>query len=176
MGDARYTDMDAAFIHDRRAAVLLAVLGGLAAVGLATSIWLATKLAGRNGQIAAQAQALRARPIDPVAGTRSIVMKPSRNGALAGSMVSIGGERVELIEFKYDVGWSGYSNFRVTMDRVDQGRFAVLTNLARDSNGQLRLAFNSSALGPGDYEVQIEGIDWRGSPTPQGWARFTVTR
>lgn len=165
-----------AFIHDRRAAVLVAVLGGLAVVSLGATIWLATIVGARNEQIATLSERLKAQPIDAVQGTRAIVMKPSRNGALAESMVTIGDGRVELIEFKYEIGWSSYSNFRVTMDRVDHGRFAVLTNLTRDSNGQLRVAFNSSALGPGDYQVQIDGIDWRGSPAPQGWARFTVRR
>lgn len=168
--------MDGAFIRDRRAVVLVSVLGGLTAVMLAASIWLFGIVGRQKDEIAAQARALQAAPIDAVQGTRSILMKPSRDGALASSMATIGGGRVELIEFKFDVGWSAYGNFRITIDRVDQGRFAVLTNLARDSNGHLRIAFNTSALGPGDYQVTIEGMNWRGAPAPQAWARFTVTR
>mgnify|MGYP007115157020 CR=1 FL=1 len=38
---------------------------------------------------------------------------------------------------------------------------AVLSNLARDSNGHLRVALNSSAVGPGQYAVTLEGLDWR---------------
>lgn len=168
--------MDRAFIHGRRASVLVAILGVLVASLLAVALWLWAQIGRRDQQIAAQARALHAQPYDAVAGTRAIVTKPSRNGALASSMTTIGGARAELIEFKYDMGWSSYGNFRVTIDRVDQGRFAVLTNLARDSNGHVRVAFNSSALGPGDYQVQIDGMDWRGNSAPQGWARFTVTR
>jgi hypothetical protein len=166
----------AGFIHERRTAVLVAALGAALAISLGVAAWLATVISAKNGQLATLAEQLQAQPIDAVQGTRAIVMKPSRSGALADSMVDIGGARVELVEFKYEMGWSAYSSFRLTMDRIGQGRFAVLTNLSRDSNGQLRVAFNSSALGPGDYQVQIEGIDWRGSPAPQGWARFSVTR
>jgi hypothetical protein len=40
----------------------------------------------------------------------------------------------------------------------------------------VRVALNSSALGPGDYAVQVEGLDLRRGTQAQGWARFTVTR
>jgi hypothetical protein len=79
-----------------------------------------------------------------------------------------------MADFKYDVSWSNYSNFRVMIDRVDQGRVLVLSNLARDSNGHLRVSLNSSAVGPGQYSVTLEGLDWRGSPVPQAWASFSV--
>jgi hypothetical protein len=79
-----------------------------------------------------------------------------------------------MAEFKHDLSWSSYSNFRITIDRVDQGRVAVLNNLAKDSNGHVRIALNSSALGPGEYQVMLEGLDWRGSPVPQAWSSFTV--
>jgi hypothetical protein len=51
---------------------------------------------------------------------------------------------------------------------------AILANQLRDSNGQLRLSLNSSALGPGDYQLTMEGLDWRGSPEPQAWVTFAV--
>jgi hypothetical protein len=52
----------------------------------------------------------------------------------------------------------------------------VLGNMARDSNGHVRVALNSSALGPGEYTVQLEGLDLRRGAEPQGWARFSITR
>ena len=36
-----------------------------------------------------------------------------------------------------------------------QGRVAVLHNMLRDSNGDLRIALNSTALGPGSYRLAI---------------------
>lgn len=165
--------MGAAFIHDRRF-ILTAILGIVATVLAATSAWLGVIIDRKNEQIATQERLLRSRPFDAVQGTRAIVIKPSRSGELADSMASIGGERAELAEFRFDMGWSRPDNFRVTIDRVGHGRLAVLTNLVRDSNGHVRVAFNSAALGPGDYQVQLEGMDWRGNITPQGWARFTV--
>ena len=37
-----------------------------------------------------------------------------------------------------------------------------LRRIARDSNRELRLALNSSAFGPGDYLLKIDGYNWRG--------------
>jgi hypothetical protein len=103
-------------------------------------------------------------------------MELSRTGPVARSRTVVGGGRPELADFKFDVSWSKYDYFVVTIDRVAQGRVAVLSNLARDSNGHLRAALNSSALGPGDYTVQIEGLDLRRGTEPQGWTRFTIAR
>ena len=77
---------------------------------------------------------------------------------------------------KADMAWSKFSLFNITIDRVDQGRVAVLNHMQKDSNGHLRLALNSSALGPGQYLVSVEGLDWRGDPTPEAWFSFAVAR
>jgi hypothetical protein len=125
-------------------------------------------------QIVVLKDEIRQQPLLPARSTRSLIVKPSRTGPLSRSMVTIGGGDTEMADFKFDVSWSNYSNYRVTIDRVDQGRVAMLTNLARDSNGHLRIAMNSSAVGPGDYQVVLEGLDWRGTPVPQAWASFAV--
>jgi hypothetical protein len=155
---------------------IFAGVAAFAAVLLGTTIWLGSAVQSRDKQIEAQAKQLQMQPLLPAQATRSVVIEPSRNGPVGGAMARIGAGRTELADFKYNVGWSKFTNFRVTVDRVDQGRVAVLTNLARDSNGHLRVALNSSALGPGDYDVSIEGIDWRGTASAEGWARFSVSR
>jgi len=64
----------------------------------------------------------------------------------------------------------------VTVDRLNQGRVAILHNVLRDSNGHLHLGLNSSALEPGDYQLTIEGMNWRGDTVAQAWTAITVTR
>ena len=58
-----------------------------------------------------------------------------------------------MADLKFDLSWSQINAFQVTVDRIDQGRVGVLHNLQRDSNGNLHLELNSSALGPGDYQL-----------------------
>jgi hypothetical protein len=154
----------------------IAVITALAGTLLIATLMLLAAGQKKDQQIAVLTAEVRSQPLLPAKSTRPIVVEPSRSGPVARSMVSVGGRDTEMVDFKINVSWSTYDNFRVTFDRVDQGRVAVLTHLTRDSNGHLRMAFNSSALGPGDYEVMMEGLDWRGSPAPQAWARFAVTR
>jgi hypothetical protein len=148
-------------------------LAALSAVLLITVGVLASSVQKKNTALAAQDKELQQQPLLPAQSTRAIAIKPSRTGPPGRSAASIGGGRTELADFRFDVSWSPYMIFRVSIDRVDQGRLAVFGNVARDSNGELRMSFNSSALGPGDYAVQIEGLDQWGKPVAQAWTRFT---
>ncbi|HMA11191.1 MAG TPA: hypothetical protein VKO83_04845 [Steroidobacteraceae bacterium] len=152
----------------------IAGLAGLAGTAIIAALMLLVANNDKARQITVLQDELRLQPLLPARSTRSLVVKPSRTGPVEQSLVTIGGSDTEMADFKYDVSWSSYSNFRVTLDRVDQGRVAVLTNLAKDSNGHLRISLNSSAVGPGQYSVTLEGLDWRGSPVPQAWASFSV--
>jgi hypothetical protein len=159
----------------QRADVVLTLAGLVVALLVATLV-LASSTGKKSTTIASLEKNLREQPLLPVKGTRSITLKPSRKGPVGRSAATIGAGQAELANFKLDVSWSKYSNFHVTIDRVDYGRFAELGNLEKDSNGNLRIALNSSALGPGDYALTIEGLDKWGKPVPQGWTRITSSR
>jgi hypothetical protein len=151
-------------------------LASATAVLLVASLVLAAMLRTKSAQLHAQHEELQQQPLLPAQETRAITIVAARNGPPSRSAVTIGGGRTELADLKLDVSWSAFQDFRVTIDRVGQGRFAVMGNIARDSNGQLRIALNSSALGPGDYTFTIEGLDRWGKPVPQAWARVSATR
>lgn len=136
--------------------------------------WLASESGKKDATIAALTKAVAEQPLRPAQSTRPIVVQPSRTGPVSRSQVSVGGGDAVMADFKIDVSWSTFNSFRVTMDREDQGRAMVLGSLNRDSNGHLRIALNSTAVGPGDYDLTLEGLDWRGNPKPQGWVRFSV--
>ena len=145
--------------------VLLAITAALASNGSAKS----RRIATLTRQVAEQ-------PLEPATSTRTIRLLPSRQGASNAPAVMIGGGNVQLADLKIDLSHSPYRTYRVTIDRVDQGRVAVLHNLLKDSNGHLRLALNSSALGPGTYQFTIEGLTWRGDPEPDSWVTIGVQR
>ncbi|HTQ35520.1 MAG TPA: hypothetical protein VMH77_00675 [Steroidobacteraceae bacterium] len=154
------------------------LLGGVAAalaVLLLGAIAVATMEHGRNTVLAARNRELLQQPLPALQGTRAFAITPARDAPPASSAAVIHGA-AELADLRFDLSWSSYANFRVTIDHVNQGRFAVLEDVARDSSGQLRIGLNSSALGPGEYAVTIEGIDRWGKPVPQAWARFGVAR
>jgi hypothetical protein len=117
------------------------------------------------------------RALDPATSTREIRLLPSRSGASNSPAITIGGGgSAQLVDLKIDESRSAYHAFRVTIDRIDQGRVAVINNLDKDSNGHLRIALNTSALGPGNYQLTLEGLDWRGQPQPDSWVTIGIQR
>jgi hypothetical protein len=156
------------------------VMIGLAAAVLVLLMALGI-LAGANSskaaKIAALSQQVVDQPLDPATSTRTIRLLPSREGSSSAPAIVVGGTgQAQLVDLKIDMTHSPYKEFRVTIDRVDQGRVAVLGNVLKDSNGHLRIAFNSSALGPGSYQFTIEGLNWRGEPQPDAWVTIGVRR
>jgi hypothetical protein len=75
----------------------------------------------------------------------------------------------QLLDLYIDVSDGKYQQFMLTLDSVENGRVMQIRRIARDSNRELRLALNSSALGPGDYLIHIEGYTWRGQTEEVGW-------
>jgi hypothetical protein len=140
------------------------------------SLIMAGKLSALSRHESALERQLSTQPLDPVESTRTILLIPSRSAAGSGGVVTIGGGAAELADLKIDMTWAKYTIFQVTIDRVDQGRVAVLHNMTRDSNGDLRIALNSSALGPGDYRMSIAGLTWSGAPVPLAWVTITIAR
>jgi hypothetical protein len=155
----------------------LPVLIGTALLALALGITCLT-IQGRVSALDRAAAALRQRialqPLEPAQSTRSISVIPSRTGPLSHSMVTIGGAEAQIADLKIDLSWSQFTAFRVTIDRVDQGRVGVLHNVLRDSSGNVHIELNSGALGPGDYQFTIEGLTWRGDLVPQAWATISL--
>jgi hypothetical protein len=132
--------------------------------------------AAKNQRILALQKQATERALDPATSTREIRLLPSRTGASNSPAIVIGGGAVQLADLRIDESRSPYHAFRVTIDRIDQGRVAIIGNLAKDSNGHLRLALNSSALGPGNYQLTLEGLDWRGDPQPDSWVTIGIAR
>jgi len=145
-----------------------------AAVAAVIAITMSVRTSEAERQVAVLEKRVAERPLLPVSETRTLVVQPSRTGPSQRPVATFASRSGELADFKVDVSWSRFTSYRVTIDRIDQGRVAVIANVQRDSNGQLRLGFNTSALGPGDYQVTLDGVDWRGGTSPQAWITFAV--
>ena len=110
---------------------------------------------------ASQARALRVAP-----NPQSWSAAPDANLALP--------EPPELVELHLPVGYSEFRVFAITIDKVDVGRMLDLQRVAPDSNRELRVTLNSSALGPGEYRIRLQGYTWRGQRVDAGWVRLLV--
>ena len=157
----------------------LPVLIGTAVLALVlavTCLVMQSRLSAQERTSASLRQRAALQPLDPATSTRSISVIPSRTGPLAHSMVTIGGAEAQIADLKFDLSWSQFTAFRVTIDRLDQGRVGVLHNVLRDSSGNVHIELNSGALGPGAYQLTIEGLTWRGDIVPQAWATISLVR
>jgi hypothetical protein len=156
----------------QRRELLFAVLAIAAAFGIALWI-LSAHYADRGRQIGALQAKLEAGPLQAPAKTRSIRIQPNRNGPPAAPSLNLQlKEFPELIELHVDLSYSRLNVFRFTIDKKGQARAGNIYNVVRDSNVEVRFAFNTSALTPGDYAVAIEAVSQRGTRIPAGW--FTV--
>jgi hypothetical protein len=154
-------------------------VAGLAAGTLVLGIALAVVASNNSAKSQAIAKLQKVaieRPLDPATNTRTIRLVPSHEAASNTPAVFIGGGAAQLVDLKIDESRSAYKTFRITIDRIDQGRVAVLHNLMKDTNGHLRIALNSTALGPGNYQLTIEGLSWRGDPEPDSWVTIGIQR
>lgn len=125
--------------------------------------------------IAALKTEIARQPLDPPTQTRMIRLLPSTAGPSSSPVVVLGADgQTQLDELALDLSRSPYRKYRVTIDRIGQGRVAIINNLAKDSNGHLNITLNSSALGPGDYRFIIEGLTWRGRPVPDSWVTVEI--
>jgi len=79
-----------------------------------------------------------------------------------------------LLDLHLPVHYSEFKVFAITIDKVDAGRVMDLQRMSADSNRELRLALNSSAFGPGEYRIRLQGYTWRGQRVDAGWVRLVV--
>jgi Na+-transporting methylmalonyl-CoA/oxaloacetate decarboxylase gamma subunit len=84
-------------------------------------------------------------------------------------------EPPQMLELHLPVSYSEFLTFALTLDKVDHGRVLVVERMAPDSNKELLLSLNSSAFGPGEYRLRLQGYTWRGDRVDVGWVRLLVT-
>jgi hypothetical protein len=100
---------------------------------------------------------------------RNLVVAPSRVAGLGAARISVNRGAPQLVDLLIDMNYTKETLFRVVIDKREQGRVLVLANLLKDSNGDLRMAFNTSALAGGLYDIRIEALPFSGPPTALGW-------
>lgn len=75
----------------------------------------------------------------------------------------------ELLDISIDATEGKISQFQITIDKSDGVRVMQIKRIMRDSNKEVRFSLNSSAFGPGNYLVKVEGYNYRGQTEPVGW-------
>lgn len=118
---------------------------------------------------------VRTLTLRPASQVRAVRIAPNpRSWSAAPDAVLAWLEPPELLDLYLPVAYSEFKVFAVTIDKVDTGRVLDLQRMAVDSNRELRFALNSSAFGPGEYRIRLQGYTWRGQRVDAGWVRLVV--
>ena len=105
---------------------------------------------------------------------RDLHVAPDRAPGLDRARILVSRAAPQLIDVHIDMSYSKVMQFRMFVDKQDQGRALVLNNVLKDSNNELRLTINTTGLAAGIYTVRIESLPPRGIPTPEGWLILEV--
>ena len=109
------------------------------------------------------------------ATSRELRVSPDRAPGVDHARIVVTRAAPQLMDVHIDLGYTNkLMQFRLFVDKKDQGRALILNDLLKDSNSELRMTLNSSGLSAGIYNVRIEALPFRGSPIPIGWLILDV--
>jgi hypothetical protein len=157
----------------RRAAVI--ALATITAVALLAAALARVEARRERAAASALQHELQRISLQPASTERRIRITPNPQSwsASADAQISVP-DPAELLDLYMPVGYASFNTFAVTIDKVDHGRLMVVQRLIPDSNRELRIGLNSSALGPGEYRIRIQGYTWRGQRIDVGWIRLVI--
>jgi len=101
-------------------------------------------------------------------------VSPDHAPGIDAAKITVSRSAPQLVDLHIDLGFTKLTQFRMIVDKKDQGRALVLNNLLKDSNGELRMTLNTTGLAAGIYNVRIEGLPFRGGAIPLGWLILEV--
>ena len=114
-------------------------------------------------------------PLVQPATSRELRVSPDRVPGIGRARIVVNRAAPLLMDVHIDLGYTDkLEQFRLFVDKQDQGRALILNDLLKDSNGELRMTLNSTGLSVGIYNVRIEALPFRGSPIPIGWLILDV--
>jgi hypothetical protein len=109
------------------------------------------------------------------ATTSTLRVVPDQAPGINRAKITLSRSAPQLIDLHIDMGYTAkMTQFRMLVDKKDQGRALILNNLLKDSNGELGMTLNTTGLAAGIYNARIEAIPVHGSPIPVGWVMLEV--
>lgn len=171
--DSSAGDQDPLPWYQARIAVLTLGAACLALI-VVTALALWNGARDREAARAAEARA-RVLTLRAVNSERTLRIAPNpRSWSGAADATITWPEPPQLLELHLPVGYAKYASYALVVDKVDHGRVMVVERMVADSNRDLRLSVNSSAFGPGEYRIRVQGYTWRGQRVDVGWVRLVV--
>jgi hypothetical protein len=152
------------------------VMGLIAAV----SLILCWSVFGKHALLQSRLEEAQARlargSLEPTAVASSVRVTPDRAPGLGHARVTVDRSAPQLLDLRIDMSYSKAEQFRLVVDKQEQGRALILNNVLRDSNRELRMTFNTTGIAAGIYTVRVEALPFHGSGSanPEGWLSVEV--
>ncbi|HEU0225603.1 MAG TPA: hypothetical protein VFR29_09220 [Steroidobacteraceae bacterium] len=141
---------------------VLAGIAGLVLVLVLALIWIAWRWGIAEDRYEMLQQQAAVGFLQAPSSARSVRIDPRQS-----PVVGIGGggfpQRVDLM---IAAATSNYDRFRISISRDDGTLVLHADRMARDSNNDLRVSFNTSLLPAGRYRIRIEGYARNGDLQP----------
>ncbi len=107
--------------------------------------------------------------------SREQYIAPDRAPGIDRARIVVSTASPQLIDLHIDMAYTKkLMQFRVTVDKLGQGRALIINDVLKDSNNELRLTFNTTGIAAGLYSVRLEALPMSGPPIPQGWLMLEV--
>lgn len=145
--------------------------GIVAIAAIACLFWRENSHQDQLKALQAESRSLQVRAADSV---RSYRLTPSANLPASPTLQLGWPDPPQLLDLRFDVSGSQFNTFQISIEKKDEARLLQIRRMARDSNKELRLSWNSSAFGPGEYQLRLEGYNWRGEVTHVGWVSIGI--
>jgi hypothetical protein len=149
-------------------------LAVVALLSLAAFWLLFGKFALLRSELADSRTRIEQGPLVQPATQNDLHVAPDRAPDIDHARISVSHSAPQLMDIHIDMSYTKSMQFRMIVDKRDQGRALILGNLLKDSNNELRLTFNTTGLSVGTYTVRIEALPVHGNPIPEGWLLLEV--
>lgn len=151
----------------------LAVAGVLVLAGGAALAYHFARVSSLEREIVDLGTAAATTQLRPPSSVQSHRLVPGRQGPQSAPGLDIGWpDPPQLLELRIDVSQLRFNAFSLTIEKTGEARVMQIRRMTPDSNRELRIALNSSAFGPGDYRLDLQGYTWRGELVDAGWLRL----
>lgn len=149
--------------------VLVYVLIAALIAAVAGVLVYAKRASDLRQQLADAQQQTRAAQMQPPRDVETIMVTPvpSKPNAPTASVGWL--TPPHWLDLRINMSQGKINQFQITIDKADGTRVMQIRRINRDSNREVRLALNSSAFGPGDYLLRVDGYNWRGQTEEIGW-------
>ncbi|MBX3702263.1 MAG: hypothetical protein KF822_00645 [Steroidobacteraceae bacterium] len=140
----------------------LAGIAGLVLVLVVALIWVAWRWGIAEDRHELLQKQAAAGFLQAPSSSRSIRIDPRQTRVFSVG----GGDLPQRVDLSIAAVTSSYERFRISITRDDGTLVLHAERMARDSNNDLKLSFNTSLLPAGRYRIRIDGYTRRGELEP----------